>query len=461
MTKKYDAIVIGSGQAGTPLCKKLAEAGLKTALIEKRWVGGTCVNDGCSPTKAMVASAKAAWGARQSGHLGIFAAGVTVDIQKVIERQKEIVLRMRSNVEESMAETKNLDVLYGEAAFCGVKQIEVTFTDGKKQLLSAEKIFVNTGLKPKIPDIPGIGDIEYLTSTSLLDLKEIPEKLLVVGSGYIGLEFGQMYQRFGSAVTIIEGSERIMLREDTDIAEEMTKILTDEGLDIQINTKVVSFANSKDGIVARLKSGTKVSERTYTHVLLATGRVPNTAVLKPEASEIKTDEKGFIIVNDQLETSVKGVYALGDVKGGPAFTHVSYDDYRIVAGNLLHNAHRKTSDRILPYCMFTDPQLGRVGITQQEAEKQKLKVKIATLPNSWVARSIETGDTRGMMKAIVDKETGKILGAAVLSNEGGEVIAVLQMAMLGGITWEQLRDSMFAHPTYSESLNNLFMNLDE
>jgi pyruvate/2-oxoglutarate dehydrogenase complex dihydrolipoamide dehydrogenase (E3) component len=459
--KHYDAIVIGSGQAGTPLSKKLAESGLKTALIEKRWIGGTCVNDGCSPTKAMISSAKAAWSVAHNKKLGVVSEKTTIDFKTIIKRKNDIVLSMRGNVEKSINNTSNLDLYYGTASFSGEKEVTIALNDGKTLVLSADQIFINTGLQPRVPEIEGIEDVDYLTSTSIMELTEIPEHLLVLGSGYIGLEFGQMFRRFGSKVTILEASERILKKEDKDIAKEVTSILEEEKIEILVKSKAVKVEKNGSNIAVTIESKGEKTEIKCSHILVATGRKAQTDALNLKVAGVDTDEKGFIKANDKLETTAKGIYVLGDVKGGPAFTHISFDDYRILAENIIQKGKATITDRLVPYCMFIDPQLGRVGITEQEARKQGLDIKVAILKNSSVARSIETGDERGLVKAIVDAKTKKILGAAVLAEQGGEVVTVLQMAMIGGITYDQIRDGVFAHPTYAESLNNLFMTLDE
>jgi pyruvate/2-oxoglutarate dehydrogenase complex dihydrolipoamide dehydrogenase (E3) component len=458
---KYDAIVIGSGQAGTPLSKKLAEAGFKTALIEKRWVGGTCVNDGCSPTKAMIASAKLAWSVANSDVLGVHVGSYTVDLREILERKNEIVHRMRGNSEKGILETDNLDLIYGTASFTAEKEITVKLNTGEVQVLTADKFFLNVGEHPMIPDIEGIDEVEYLTSTSIMELQEIPEHLVIIGSGYIALEFGQMYRRFGSKVTILEQSERILHREDEDIAAEVVKIFTEEEIEIITDCKVELIKKEGDGLNIFVSVDETAKNISCSHVLVGAGRKPNTADLGLAIAGVHTDEKGYIQVNDKLETTAEGIYALGDAKGGPAFTHIAYDDYRIIRKNVIDKGDVSIKDRLVPYCMFIDPQLGRVGITEQEARESGKNIIVATLPNTSVARSIETGDTRGMMKAVIDADTRKILGASVLAPEGGEVVTILQMAMIGGITYDQIKEGVFAHPTYAESLNNLFMTLDK
>jgi len=460
--KQYDAIIIGAGQAGGPLAKKLALAGKKTALIEKRWVGGTCVNDGCTPTKTMIASAKMAYLAAHSSPLGVKIKSFSVDMPKIKKRKDEIVHQFRNGSQKGLEATKNLDLIFGEAVFTGDKTISVKMNgSGKAKELKADLFFINTGAKAFIPEIEGLNDIDYLTSTTILDLDHIPEHLLIIGGNYIGLEFGQMFRRFGSKVTIVEKSGRIVSREDEDVSEELTKILEAERIAILTNTIITGFKKKKGGkITASVKTGDKEAKIKCSHVLIAVGRNPQTEALDLPKTGVKTGERGSIVVNDKLETNIKGIYALGDVKGGPAFTHISYNDYTIVYRNLIEKENLTIKNRPIPYCMFTDPQLGHIGLSETEAKKQKLNYKVAKLPMAYVARAIETGDTRGFMKAIVDADTRLILGATILGAEGGETMTILQMAMMGGITYEEIRWCVFAHPLYAESLNNLFMALD-
>lgn len=460
--KKYDAIIIGAGQAGAPLAKKLALAGKKTVIIEKRFYGGTCVNDGCTPTKTMVASAKAAYLAGKSAELGVPVKKFSVNMPQIKKRKDDIVLRSRNGGLHAAEKTKNLNVLFGEATFTGNKTISVNLNDGKKQALQADLIFLNPGARPFIPEIEGLSDIEYLTSTTILDLDYVPEHLLVLGGNYIGLEFGQMFRRFGSKVTILEKSARIVAHEDEDISAEMLKILEAEQIAIHTNARAVKFKQKAGGkITVTVSANGEEKKIRCSHVLVAVGRMPQTEALNLDKAGVAIDEKGNIKVNDKLETSAAGVYALGDVKGGPAFTHISYNDYTIVYRNLIEKQNLNTNDRPVPYCMFTDPQLGRIGVSETEAKAKGVNYKVAKLPMAHVARAIETGDTRGFMKAIVDAKTKEILGVAVLGPEGGEIMTVLQMAMEGGITYDRIRYCVFAHPLYSESLNNLFMTLED
>lgn len=459
--KHYDAIIIGSGQAGTPLAKKIAAAGKKTVIIERRFIGGTCINDGCTPTKAMIASACAAHRARTAIELGVDTGGVKVDLKKIKQRKDKIVESFRSSSQKGLEEAEGLELIFGDARFSGNKEVTVTTIKGKEEILTAEWIFINTGAKVVIPQLKGLQDIDYLTSTTILDLEDIPEHLVVIGGNYIGLELGQMFHRFGAKVTILEKSSRITGREDEDVSAELTKILRDEGLQILTDVRIDEIEKINGKIGVNLESAGTAQKIVASHLLIAVGRTAQIESLNLAGTGVATDEKGNIVVSDKLETNVKGIYALGDVKGGPAFTHIAYNDYIIVYRNLIENADYSTADRPVPYCMFTDPQLGRIGLSESEAKEKGLDFLVAKIPMSHVARGIETGETLGFMKAIVDKKNKKILGASILASEGGEIMSVLQMAMEGGITYDKIREHVFAHPTYSESLNNLFMKIQD
>ncbi|MVN22795.1 mercuric reductase [Mucilaginibacter arboris] len=459
--KIYDAIVIGSGQAGTPLAKKLAKAGKKTALIEKRFVGGTCVNDGCTPTKTLVASARAAFMAKRKD-LGIDVSAYKVDFPAIMQRKNDIVEKSRDGGQKGLEETENLDLVFGDASFTGKKTLTVKLNAGGEEEFSAELIFIDTGAKTSIPKIEGLETVSYLTSTTILDLKEVPESMIIIGGNYIGLEFGQMFSRFGSKITILEKGKTIMSREDADVSEAVTQFLTEEGINIICGAETTKAEKTADGkITLTIKKEDNQQQITASHLLIAAGRSPQTEALNLEQTGVEVDEKGYIKVNDKLETTAAGIYALGDVKPGPAFTHIAYNDHLIVLKNLLENADLSIKGRPVPYCMFTDPQLGRIGLSENEVRKQGLDIKVAKLQMQHVARANEINEKKGFMKAVVDAKTDQILGATVLGYEGGEVMAVLQMAMQGKITAHQLRENIFAHPTLSESINNLFMSIEE
>jgi dihydrolipoamide dehydrogenase len=459
--KHYDAVIIGSGQGGTPLSKRLAKAGWKTAIIEKQFAGGTCINVGCTPTKTMIASAKTAYTVSTAEKFGIITNGFKINVETILDRKNKVVDSFRNSSQKGLETTENLDFIVGTASFIGDKKIKVEMNDGGEQEITADNFFIDTGGRPSIPDIEGLKEAGYFTSTSLMDLQQVPEHLLIIGGGYIGLEFGQMYRRFGSKVTILENSKRILPKEDEDIAEEVVKFLEEEGIEIFTQSQVLKVQKLEGHLQVTVKIKDEEKCLSCSHILVSAGRTPNTDLLNLNKTGVKINEKGQVIVNDELETTAKGIYAIGDVKGGPEFTHISYNDYIILANNLLEGGKQSKKDRLVPYTMFTDPQLGRVGITESEARNKGLNIKVAKLPMDHVARAIETGDTRGMMKAIVDAENGEILGVAIVGQEGGEIMSVLQMAMVSKITWHQIKNMIFAHPLYSESLNNLFMTLVE
>lgn len=454
--QSFDAVVIGAGQAGTPLSTALAEAGMHTALVERVHVGGTCVNEGCTPTKTMIASGRVAYLAGRGADYGVHSGSISIDMVKVRERKRKIVESFRSGNEAWIAKTQNLELIFGEARFTGPKTISVHTKDGNDRELSAEKIFINAGARPSRPKLSGLSDVPSLDSTSIMELDSVPEHLLVLGGGYVALEFGQLFRRFGSQVTIVESGPQLLTREDPDIAAQIKAILEEDGIEVLLHAKATHVQQSGREIHLDLEYGSV----SGSHLLVATGRTPNSDTLNLAAAGIEVDDKGFIRANDRLETSAPGVYALGDIKGGPAFTHISYDDFRIIRSNLIEKKDATTTDRLVPYCVFIDPQLGRVGMTETEARKQGRKIRVAKLPMSSVARALETDETRGLMKVIVDAESSLILGAAILGIDGGEVMSALEMAMMGKLPYTALRDGVFAHPTLCESLNNLFMAMD-
>jgi pyruvate/2-oxoglutarate dehydrogenase complex dihydrolipoamide dehydrogenase (E3) component len=458
----YDAIVIGAGQGGVPLAKTLAQAGRRTALVEREHVGGTCYNEGCTPTKTMVASAKVAYFERRSGDYGVQNGPVTVDMVAVRQRKRDIVDNFRNGGERRIQDTEGLDLLKGEARFTGPEELEVRLNGGDELRLTAENIFINVGARPANPPVEGLDSVPTLNSTTIMELDEVPEHLLVLGGGYVGLEFAQMFRRFGSEVTVVQRGRQLLSREDADVAEAVAEILREDGIEVLLETRAERAEQTEDGRI-RLTIRTPEGESTLegSHLLAAAGRPPNTDQLNLEAAGVETDKRGFIKVNERLETNVPGIWALGDVKGGPAFTHISYDDFRIVRTNLLEGGNATINDRMLPYTVFIDPQLGRVGLSEEEAREQSRNVRVAKMPMSHVARAIEVDEPRGVMKAVVDAETHQILGCAVLGIEGGEVMAMIQIAMMGGVPYTVLRDAIFAHPTLAESLNNLFATIDE
>ncbi|NLT44015.1 MAG: mercuric reductase [Thermotogaceae bacterium] len=459
--RKFDAIVIGSGQGGTPLSLSLAEAGWKVALIERKAVGGTCVNEGCTPTKTMIASARIAHLVRRAGDFGVHAGEFSLDLERVVQRKREVVESFREGSKKRILDSPNLSLIEGSARFVRERQLEVTLLNGRMEFLEADTIVINTGTRPARPEIKGLDNVVAHDSTSIMELDELPEHLIIVGGGYVGLEFGQMFRRFGSKVTIIQRDKQLLSREDEDIASMILEIMKDEGIEVLLDTEpleVDSVGGNK--ISLTLQSSEKETTVVGSHLLLAAGRLPNTPDLDLEKTGIEIDGRGFIRVNSRLETTSKGVYAIGDVKGGPAFTHISYDDFRILKQNLLNGGSSTIEERFVPYVVFIDPQLGRIGLSEKEASSQGRDFRVAKLPFDRVARAIETDETRGMMKALVDSKTDQIIGAAILGVEGGEIMSAIQIAMMGGLPYTSLREGVFAHPTLVESLNNLFMTLD-
>jgi pyruvate/2-oxoglutarate dehydrogenase complex dihydrolipoamide dehydrogenase (E3) component len=453
---EYQAIVIGSGQGGNPLCAALAGAGLRTALIERQHVGGTCINEGCTPTKTMVASARVAYLARRGADYGVHAENLRIDMERVRLRKRDIVNSFRNGSQSRLEKTANLDLIFGEARFTGKKSLAVRLNDGGERELTGEKIFINAGARPSVPPIEGLKEVSFLNSTSIMELDAVPEHLVVLGGGYVGLEFGQMFRRFGSHVTIIQSGAQLLSGEDADVAGEVASILKQDGIDVLLNTKAERVQKEAAQIQVSTRTGDETRTVQGSHLLVAIGRTPNTDSLNVPAAGIATDKRGFIRVNAKLETSVEGVFALGDIKGGPAFTHISYDDFRILRTNLIEHGDASTKGRMVPYTLFIDPQLGRIGFTEAEARAKKTKIRVAKMPMNYVARALEIDETRGFLKVIVDDRSGKILGAAILGIEGGEVMSMLQLAMMGKLKYSRLRDGTFAHPTLAESLNNLF-----
>ena len=459
--KPYDAIIIGTGQSGKPLAITLANAGWKTAVIEREHVGGTCVNVGCTPTKTMVASARIAYLARQAARYGVNLGEVSVDMAKVYARKQGIVESFRKGGQDRLQGTPSLELIFGVAQFKNPHTVEVRLNAGGTREMTADKIVINTGGSPALPPLPGLREAQPLNSSSIMELQVLPEHLLVLGGSYIGLEFAQMFRRFGSRVSIIHREDRLINREDPDISEEVQKILREDGIEILLSAQVLGISRQSNGLV-EVTVETPVGKQRITgsHLLAALGRVPNTADLNLAATGVEIDKLAFIRVNNKLETNVPGIYAIGDVKGGPAFTHISYDDFRILRANWLENGNATVDGRLVPNTMFIDPQLASVGLNETQARVQKRKYRVAKLPMTYVARAIEMGETRGFMKAIVDADTGRILGCTVLGVEGGEIMAVLEMAMIGGVHYAKIKEGIFAHPTLAESLNNLFLAMD-
>lgn len=450
----YDAVIIGAGQAGGPLSSALAGAGWKTMLVEREAVGGTCINWGCTPTKTMISSARVAHLARRAGDYGVHTGSVSVNLAEVRQRKRDIVDSFRSSSRQAIEESE-AELIFGEGRFTGPKTLEIALRAGGTRQVEADNIFINTGSRPRIPEIDGLDRVPYLDSTSIMELGTTPEHLVIIGGGYIALEFGQMFHRFGSRVTILQRGTQLMSREDEDVAEAMTDMLRDEGLDVWLEAE--TQAVTQDGEQLTLSVNTPQGEQTLhgSHLLIAAGRVPNTPALNLAAAGVET-RRDAIQVNERLETNVPGIYALGDVKGGPAFTHISYDDFRVLRTNLLAEGQATISDRPVPYVLFTDPQLGRIGLSEGQAKDEGRNYRVAKMPMAYAARALEVDETTGLMKAVIDADSQQILGFAMLGIEGGEIMAVIEVAMLGGLPYTTLEQAVFAHPTLAESLNNLF-----
>lgn len=464
-TPHVDLMVIGAGQGGVPLAVAFAKAGRRVALAERAHVGGTCVNEGCSPTKTVIASARAAHVVRRAPLYGVdLRVGPNVDLERVRKRKQHIVDSFRASSERSLA-TAGVELLRGDARFVAPRTIEITnpasTAPSPFRVVAAEAVVINTGCRAAIPPLPGLDDAPYLTSTTILELTDLPDHLIVLGGGYVGLEFAQAYRRFGSRVTVVQRGPQLLPREDDDVAGAVAGILRDDGIDVLLSAEAVRVTSGTDGVHLVWRDGGR-GEHTVrgSHLLVAAGRIPNTEDLGLDAAKVETDGRGFARVNERLETSAPGVYAIGDVKGGPAFTHVSYDDFRILRTNLLDGGSAATTGRLVPYTVFIDPQLGAVGITEREARRSGRKVRVAKLPMTSVARALEIDETRGFIKAIVDAETKEILGATVLGIEGGEIATLLQIAMMGKVPYTALRDGVFSHPTIAEALNNLFTAME-
>jgi pyruvate/2-oxoglutarate dehydrogenase complex dihydrolipoamide dehydrogenase (E3) component len=451
--KKFDAIVIGAGQSGPSLAERFAKAGQRVAMIERKYFGGTCVNTGCVPTKTLVASAYVAHMARRAAEYGIEIGGpVKVDMGKVKARKDAIVARSRNGVTKWM---EGLATVYrGHARFTGPKTVAVN-----GELLEADRIVINTGGRALVPDMPGLDRVPYFTNSSLLDADFLPEHLLIVGGSYIGLEFAQAYRRFGARVTVVEMADRLIAREDPDVSAAVREILEVEGIEVRVNARCLSVEKDGNGIAMRLDCGDGAPVVRGTHLLLAVGRRPNTDELGLDKAGVKTDAKGYITVDDQCRTNVPGIWAIGDVNGRGAFTHTSYNDFEIVAANLFDNDPRRISDRIPCYALFTDPPLGRVGMTESEVRKQGIKALAAKMAMTSVGRARERGETLGFMKVVVDAASRKVLGAALLGLNGDEVVHAFLDVMAAGAPYTAISRTVHIHPTVAEYLPTMLGEL--
>ena len=444
--QRFDAIIIGAGQAGPALAGRLTGAGKSVCLVERKYFGGTCVNTGCMPTKALVASAYAAHLARRGADFGVTTGDISIDMKKVAARARKVTMDSRGNVENWLRGMKNCTVMTGHARFEAPDILNVG-----EETITAPWIFLNVGGRATVPDLPGLTDIPYLTNSDIVALDRLPEHLVVLGGSYIGLEFAQMYRRFGAKVTVIERGPRLISREDEDISQAIREILQEEGVEVLTDATIESVAKAGSGISVHLET----RDIAGSDLLLAIGRTPNTADLGLEAAGVKMDQRGYIDVGEDLQTNVPGIWAIGDCNGRGAFTHTAYNDFEIVAANLLDGETRRVGDRILGYGLFIDPPLGRVGMTQAQAEKTGRKLLVATRPMSRVGRAVEKSETKGFMKVVADAETDRILGAAILGTGGDEAIHSILNLMNADAPWTTLSWAVPIHPTVSELLPTL------
>jgi pyruvate/2-oxoglutarate dehydrogenase complex dihydrolipoamide dehydrogenase (E3) component len=457
--EKFDTIIIGTGQSGKPLALALGRAGRKTAVVEAKHVGGTCINVGCTPTKTMVAAARVAYLARRGADFGVHTNAPRVDLAEVWARKQRVVEQFRRGGQRGLESVPAIDLMFGAGSFVDARTVRVTLNAGGERLLAADRIVINTGGRPVVPNVPGLADVDRLDSSSVMELQSLPAHLVVLGGGYIGLEFSQMFRRFGARVTVITRDDRLIPREDPDVSAEVEKILAEDGIDVAKNANTLRV-DGRGGVQVLVETPEGQREIAGSHLLVAIGRAPNSDRLNLAAAGVATDQAGYITVDNRLETGVPGIYAIGDVKGGPAFTHISYDDYRVLRANWLEGGSATIDGRYVPNTMFIDPQLATVGVNEAEAKRRGLNYRVAKLPMTSVARAIEMSETRGFMKAIVDADTHQILGCTILGIEGGEIMSMLQIAMMGKLPYPVLREAIFAHPTLAESLNNLFARLD-
>lgn len=450
----YDAIIIGAGQAGSPLAFKLADKGYKVALIEKNKVGGTCVNDGCTPTKAYVASARRMWEINHAENLGVELKGSSkINLSEVKARKDQLVEESVNGIMKGLEKTKNISFIQGSACFSSKTSVEV---NGEE--LTAKEIYINVGSRASVPN--EFQDLPYLNNTTILELTELPKHLIIVGGSYIGLEFGQMFRRFGSEVTIIERGDRLINKEDPKVSEAIHDFLKEEGINFHLNSTCISGEKISNGIRLKINGEDQQEQVDGSHLLLAVGRQPNTNRLKLEKAGVEVDQKGYITVNDYLETSTKGIFAFGDCNGQGAFTHTAYNDYEIIAENKFEGKDRKISDRIQTYALFVDPPLGRAGLTKEAAKKQGYSVKIARLSMNKVARAKEKGETKGFMQVVINAENDQILGASVLGVGGDEVISGILNIIYAKAPYSMLRDSVHIHPTVAELIPTMLENVE-
>ena len=461
-TVHIENAVLGGGEAGKYLAWDLAQQGRPVVVIERALVGGSCPNIACLPSKNVIRSAKVADLVSRATSYGVRVGGATVEMAGVHRRKREMVDGMVA-IHRKKFGVPHLEFVLADGQLVGPRTVEARLPEGRTRRFVADRLFLNLGTRATIPSVPGLADARPLTHVEALELDRLPAHLIVLGGGYVGVEFAQAFRRFGSRVTIVQRDAQLLPREDTDVAEAVTAIMRDDGIDVIRAAEAIRVERTDGGVRLLWRPRGADGDETAvdgTRLLVATGRVPNTGDLGLDAAGVETDPRGYVRVNERLETTAQGVYAIGDVKGGPAFTHISYDDFRILRTNLLERGSATTAERVVPYTVFIDPQLGAIGMTEREARQAGKRVRVATLPMSSVARALEVDETRGLMKAVVDADTNEILGARVLGLEGGELATLFQIAMMGKLPYTALRDAVFSHPTLAESLNNLFMAMD-
>ncbi len=455
MAERFDAIIIGTGQAGPSLAQRMTREGMKTAIIERKLFGGTCVNVGCIPTKTLVASARAAHMARRGADFGVVIDGpVSVDMKQVKARKDGIVRQSNSGVTNWLKSMENLTVYEGHGRLEGPTSVRVN-----GELLEAERIVLNVGGRAFVPDMPGVEEVDYLTNSSMMEVDFLPEHLLVVGGSYIGLEFAQMYRRFGSRVTVVQRGPRLIEREDEDVSAAVKEILEAEGVEVRLGAECIALEQRGDGVAITATCESGPEEAAGSHVLLAVGRVPNTHDLGLEAAGVETDKRGYIVVDDQLRTSVPGIWAIGDVNGRGAFTHTSYNDYEILAANMFDDDPRRISDRVTTYGLFIDPPLGRAGMTEREARASGRKVLIGKMPMARVGRAKERSETQGFMKILIDAESERVLGAAILGIGGDEIVHSVLDVMCADAPYTVIQRAMHIHPTVTELIPTMLGDL--
>lgn len=461
--ERYEVIILGGGKGGKTLATELGNKGVKTALIEQsaEMIGGTCINVACIPTKTLITSARAAHAARRADNFGIRTSEVAVDWPSVRRRAEGVVSAMREMNHKNFTSAPALDFILGTGRFVEPHVIEVRENNGNVRQLTAERIFINTGTRPAQPDILGLDESGALNSETIQRLDTLPDHLVVLGGSYVALEFAQMFRRLGSQVTVLERAPQLLKKEDADVSAAVGALLREEGLDIRLDCAIERVEKDKKAISVLVTSGGKSDRVSGSHVLAALGRTPNTEKLNLVAAGVETDRRDFVKVNERLETTASGVWALGDVNGGPQFTHASFDDYRIVKANVFDGGRRTTTDRLIPFTLFTEPELARVGLTEKEARRQGLEIRIAKLSVAAIPRAKTMSETRGFIKAVIDAKTNRILGCAILSVEAGEMLGTVQMAMIARLPFTALRDAVLSHPTMVEGFNNLFANLPQ